>query len=293
MEKHEDLVRIAGVPEHFNYPWHLAIQDGAFAHRGIRLEWTDVPQGTGRMCAMLDAGETDLALVLTEGFVKAVSGGLDAVIVQEYVGSPLQWGIHVGSKSDYREMGELRGRRAAISRYGSGSHLMAYVHAANVGWDARALEFEVVDTLDGAVSALSGGEADYFMWERFTTQPLVDSGVFRRLGVCPTPWPCFVLVAHGEYARSKPGNLSGLLEVINSYTSRFKAIPDIDQTLALRYDQKLADIRSWLEITEWSQKQINVQVIDNVINTLSQLNLISNNVKKGDLLWEPTSGNPK
>ncbi|EAR15580.1 substrate-binding domain-containing protein [Robiginitalea biformata] len=289
----ENMARIAGVPEHFNLPWHLALQDGAFARQGIHLEWTDVPQGTGRMCAMLEAGETDLALILTEGFVKAASGGLDAVIVQEYVGSPLQWGIHVGSKSDFQEVGELQNGRAAISRYGSGSHLMAYVLAGNMGWDTQSMGFEVVDTLDGAVSALSAGEADYFMWERFTTQALVDSDVFRRVGVCPTPWPCFVLVARGEYARSKPGVLQTLLQVINSYTSRFKAIPDIDQTLALRYDQKLEDIRSWLKITEWSQQQVEVHVLDNVINTLFELNLLSNNIRKEDFLWEPTSGNPK
>ena len=286
----ETRIRIAGVPEHFNLPWHLALEDGAFAEKGIRLEWTDVPQGTGRMCAMLEAGDTDLALVLTEGFAKAVSGGLDAVIVQEYVGSPLQWGIYVGSKSGFRDVGDLRGTRAAISRYGSGSHLMAYVHAEKLGWDMGSLDFEVVDTLDGAVSALTAGEADYFMWERFTTQPLVDAGVFRRLGVCPTPWPCFVLVSRGEFARSEPGTLRVLTAVINGYTSGFKAIPGIDRTLAKRYDQQPEDIRTWLQITEWSQKQIDAQTIDNVINKLRGLNLLSNEITRGDLLWTPASG---
>ena len=28
-------IRIAGVPEHFNLPWHLAIEEGAFSDRGI------------------------------------------------------------------------------------------------------------------------------------------------------------------------------------------------------------------------------------------------------------------
>lgn len=36
-------VRIVGVPEHFNFPWHLAIDEGAFEERGIDLKWTDVP----------------------------------------------------------------------------------------------------------------------------------------------------------------------------------------------------------------------------------------------------------
>ncbi|NNM17841.1 MAG: ABC transporter substrate-binding protein, partial [Croceitalea sp.] len=39
-------VKIIGVPEHFNLPWHLAIEEGAFEARGIDLVWTDIPEGT-------------------------------------------------------------------------------------------------------------------------------------------------------------------------------------------------------------------------------------------------------
>ncbi|MBC2840508.1 substrate-binding domain-containing protein [Robiginitalea sp. SC105] len=277
-------IRIAGVPEHFNLPWHLALQEGAFAERGIDLEWTDIPQGTGKMCDMLRTGSADMALLLTEGFVKAAAEGLDAVIVQEFVASPLHWGIHVAQNSRFREVGELASARAAISRYGSGSHLMAFVNAKNRGWDTGMLRFEVVDTLEGAVSALTAGEADYFMWERFTTQPLVDSGVFRRLGICPTPWPCFILVAGRAFAAENAGILNHILEVINTFTVEFKSIPSIDRTLALRYGQQLDDIRSWLSVTEWSQDQINIQVIENVVDTLFDLKLISNKPAASQLL---------
>ncbi|MEJ2585919.1 MAG: ABC transporter substrate-binding protein, partial [Robiginitalea sp.] len=82
-------VRITGVPEHFNLPWHLAIDEGAFSGRGIDLVWTDVPEGTGKMAGMLASGATDLAVILTEGLVKAVSSGTPALIAQEYIASPL------------------------------------------------------------------------------------------------------------------------------------------------------------------------------------------------------------
>ena len=36
-------VRIVGVPEHFNLPWHMAMEDRMFEDRGIDLHWTDVP----------------------------------------------------------------------------------------------------------------------------------------------------------------------------------------------------------------------------------------------------------
>ena len=42
----------------------------------------------------------------------------------------------------YKELSELKGQRAAISRFGSGSHLMAYVNALEQGWDT-ATDLEV------------------------------------------------------------------------------------------------------------------------------------------------------
>ena len=75
---------------------------------------------------------------------------------------------------------------------GSGSHLMSIVNAQNQNWNTENLQFEIVNTIGGAVESLTSGKADYFMWERFMTQPLVDKGIFRRIGECPTPWPCFV-----------------------------------------------------------------------------------------------------
>lgn len=283
----DNPVRIAGVPEHFNLPWHLAIEEGAFARRGIELAWTDVPEGTGKMAGMLDSGQTDLAVILTEGIVRAVSAGTPALIAQEYIASPLLWGIHVASASPYKLESDLKGKTAAISRYGSGSHLMAFVHARGKGWPPEALNFEVVHTLEGAVEGLSAGVADYFMWEKFTTQPLVDRGVFRRLGVCPTPWPCFVLASTRAFAHEHPGVLSDILEIINVYTLEFKQIPSIDRTLANRYQQEPKAIREWLSLTRWSQGQVSHENIQNVITTLDNLKLLSRNLTVDELLWKP------
>src|SRR5690606_3359788 len=189
-------IRISGVPEHFNLLWHLAIDDNAFEDRGIDLQWNDVPEGTGKMCQLLRDDETDIAVILTEGIVKDIIGGNKVKIIQKFVDSPLYWGIHVDANSSYRSIQELKGTKAAISRFGSGSHLMAYINANEQGWDiANDVDFEVVNDIKGAVNALGNGSADYFMWEHFMTKPLVDQGIFRRLSDCPTPWPCFVIAA--------------------------------------------------------------------------------------------------
>lgn len=267
-------VKIIGVPEHFNLPWHLAIEEGAFEERGIDLQWMDIPEGTGKMCHMLRNGETDLAIILAEGLIKSITEGNPSKIVQEYIASPLLWGIHVSSKSRHKTIADLEYTKTAISRFGSGSHLMAYVNAQNEGWDTSKLQFEVINNLNGAVEALTTGVADYFMWEHFTTKPLVDKGIFRRLGDCPTPWPCFVIGVTNTFMQENNAILKHILEIINIYTMEFKKIPSIDRTLANRYEQQLEDIREWLSLTRWSQSQITSQTIGKVQDTLFDLKLI-------------------
>jgi ABC-type nitrate/sulfonate/bicarbonate transport system substrate-binding protein len=271
-------IKIAGVPEHFNLPWHLCIENGEFEAEGINLEWADVPEGTGKLCQMLRSGETDIAVILTEGIVKDIIAGNPSKIVQVYVESPLIWGIHVAAKSDFQKLSDLENKKAAISRIGSGSQLMAYVNAGNEGWDTKKLGFEIVDTLDGAVEALTNATADYFMWERFMTKPLVDRGIFRRIADCPTPWPCFVIAVRDEILEKHPGTIRRILEIINQTTQEFKEIPSIDRTLASKYNQQIDDIREWLSLTRWSQKPLPEQMLNKVQNQLFALSVID---KKG------------
>ncbi|SNZ00010.1 substrate-binding domain-containing protein [Flagellimonas pacifica] len=268
-------VKIIGVPEHFNLPWHLAMEDGAFEDRGIKLEWTDIPEGTGKMSQMLQKGETDLAVILTEGLVKSISQGNPTKIVQEYVSSPLLWGIHVAADSPRSLIQELKNDKVAISRMGSGSHLMAYIQAQNEGWDTESLQFEIINNLEGAVSNLSSGSGAYFMWEHFTTKPLVDQGIFKRLGDCPTPWPCFVIAATDAFLNSDSNLLKHILEIINIYTMEFKNIPSIDRTLANRYGQKLEDIQEWLSKTIWGQAQLSQETLIEIQKRLLSLDLIT------------------
>lgn len=272
-------INICGVPEHFNLPWHFAIEEGAFEDRGILVKWTDVPEGTGRMAKMLEEGETDMAIILTEGIVKSIAEGNPSAIVQTYVASPLLWGIHVDANSKFQKESDLEGKIGAISRYGSGSHLMSYVNAHNRKWDLEDLKFELVNTLPGAVQALGEGKAHYFMWEHFTTKPWVENGTFRRLGDCPTPWPCFVIAGNVDFLNENTGLVEHVLDVINSYTKEFKRIPSIDRTLANRYGQQLEDIKEWLSLTTWSQEQLDEIILNEVIHHLTTLNLLKNNTK--------------
>ncbi len=268
-------IKVGGVPEHFNLPWHLCIEEKLFETRGLNVIWKDFPGGTGAMNKALRSGEIDVAVILTEGILKDIISGNESKIVQTYIGSPLVWGIHVAAGSKYKSVEELENTKAAISRKGSGSHLMAYVNAQNHHWNTGNLKFEIVKDLDGAVKALREDKAQYFMWEHFTTKPLVDNHTFRRLADCPTPWPCFVIAARNESLKNEPERIKTMLEILNTETKRFKDLPKIAEKLAEKYDQRIEDIQKWLDITHWSQEQITEAEIEKVQDKLLELNLIS------------------
>jgi len=212
-------LKIGGVPEHFNLPWHLALEEGLFQKAGVSVAWIEFPEGTGAMNKALRAQEIDLAVILTGGVIKDIANGNPSKILQLYVSSPLLWGVHVSHESPFKAIDELQFAKAAISRYGSGSHVMAHVQAKQRGWDTSKLDFEVVNTLENAVEALTNGEADYFMWEHFTTKPIVDAGVFRRLGDFPTPWSCFVIAGNPTAIDTKSDEINIVLDSCLLYTS--------------------------------------------------------------------------
>lgn len=268
-------INIGGVPEHFNLAWYLTLKEGDYKDKNINLRWHDYYGGTGAMNKALREKEIDIAVILTEGIVKDIINGNPSKIVQTFVQSPLIWGVHVAHHSTYKTIEDLKGKKAAISRYGSGSHLMAYINARNNNWDLdKDLNFEVINTLDGAVTGLTNGKADYFLWEKFTTKPLVDDGTFRHIANCPSPWPCFVIAAREDFIVSNQTTLKTLLNIINHTTANFKDIENIDKTIANRYGQKLEDVQEWLKLTEWSQELIDEKTLDEVQKELFTLNII-------------------
>ena len=280
-------VRVGGVPEHFNYAWYVALKQGHFKSHNIDVRLKDYFGGTGQMTKALRDNEIDIAVILTEGIIKDITDGSPCKIVQVFVESPLIWGIHVAEKSAFKQLSDLKSQRAAISRFGSGSHLMAYVNAMELGWDTTSdLEFEVVKDLDGAVEALTKEQADYFMCEKFTTKPLVDQQIFRRLGDCPTPWPCFVIAVRDEFISNDKETLLAILEVINSITETFKQIPEIDSIISKRYEQKNEDVKQWLALTEWSQKNISPSTVEAVQDQLMQLDIISKKLPYDQMVAE-------
>ena len=271
-------IKIAGVPEHFNLPWHLCIENGEFTSQNIDLQWTDVPEGSGKMCEMLRDGATDMAVILTEGIIKDIVAGNKSKVVQIYVKSPLIWGIYVDFNSNFNTIQDLKNKKAAISRLGSGSQLMTYVNAKNQGWNTDNLSFEIVNTINGAVDALQNQKADYFMWERFMTAALVEKSIFKKIADCPSPWPCFVIAVSDKILNLHPQIIKNILQIINAKTLYLKNSDNVKNIIAKRYDLKVHDAEEWLKSTQWSQQNINIEMLNKIQNQLFDFKIINKKV---------------
>lgn len=244
-------VKVGGVPEHFNLAWHLAMENGSFKKAGIEIDWQDVPGGTGAMCKSLREGELDIAIGLTEGMISDIMQGNPSKIVQFYVNSPLRWGIYASGRSAIQSVDDMAGKRYAISRYKSGSHLMARVNASRNGLTVRDEDFVVVGNLEGARKALAADEAQLFMWEKFTTKPYADSGEFKFIGECRTPWPCFVIAVSDQFLAQHRQALVTILNTVQLSCLLLKNNSAASQLIASRYGITEADAAAWFKELEY------------------------------------------
>lgn len=268
--------KIGGVPEHFNLPWRLAIEEGKLASLGVEMHWSDMTGGTGQMIKGLQTGNLDVAVLLTEGISKSILQGLDSKIVAVYVTTPLHWGIHVPYHSDIHNVSQLENQTFAISREGSGSHLMAYVKAMQEGWDLSKLKFNVVGDVYGGLWALQNEQAQAFLWEKYTTQPFTEQQKCRYIDEVVTPWPCFVIAVRNEVLESDADLIKQICEVVHQRAKEFKVNPNAAEMIAWRYNLNIEQVNRWLKETDWNySNDPMLHSFENVVEYLQKLGLVS------------------
>jgi hypothetical protein len=280
-------IRLGGVPEHFNLPIHLALEAGHFEASGIHLEWSTFHGGTGQMTDALGQGKVDACIVLTEGMIKAIIAGNPSKIISGYVNTPLIWGIHTGTKSTLRHHNDIYDKQYAISRFGSGSHLMAVVDAALQDKKIGQEQWQIVGNLNGALESLERVESDVFYWEKYTTKPYVDNGQLRRIGEFVTPWPCFVVAATDVLIHREPAALINVLSIIHRSCRDFMLSTEYIPLVADRYGQQLHDAERWYHATEWATHGwVSDKMLKSVVHNLQMAELIDPNDYIPDLVWK-------
>lgn len=268
-------LRITGVPEHFNLPWKKVVASQPFAAKGIQLSWTDESRGSGQMNKALRDDETDIAIVLTESFLKDFEEGNPSRMIGFHVKSPLIWGIHIHGLSPVGNLNQIEKPQFLISRMGSGSHLMAFVLAQREGWNPENLEFKIVGNLDGALEAMNPETPEMFLWEKYTTKPWVNSGEFKRIGEVPSPWPCFVIVA-SEKALFEFGNLIfELRDLVYQASKELQNNPETPMEIHKVYELGSEDVKAWLSQTTWeTEPTISRTDLDKAMEKMKSLEII-------------------
>ena len=268
-------LKIGGVPEHFNLPWRMAIEEGRFREAGIQLHWSDMGGGTGQMIRGLETKSIDVAVLLTEGITKAILQGLDAKIIQVYVTTPLRWGIHVPYKSDIQTVDQLEHQTFAISREGSGSHLMSYVRANQENWDTSKLKFKVVGDVYGGLWSLENNESQAFLWEKYTTFPFTEQQKCRYIDEVITPWPCFVIAVRNEIYDKHKDELHNMCEIVGARAAELKKNENAVDLISWRYNLRHGQVENWLNETDWNYTGVEYPLaFEKTISYLIKLNLL-------------------
>ncbi len=280
-------IRIGGVPEHFNLPWHLAIEKGKFKALGIEVEWTEFKGGTGAMTKALREDKIDICVLLTEGIITDIYRGNPSKIISQYIKTPLIWGIHTSSSNSLDSHKDIFDKRFAISRIGSGSHLMPIVDAQSKGKEIMENQFHIIKNLDNALTSLTAMETDVFYWEKFTTKPYVDNGTLKRIAQFATPWPCFVMAATDKVIAEYPEVLTKILRTIHNETALFMEDSQAIYKVSERYNQKYEDVERWYHSTEWATDGwVSDKMIQSVLFTLKKTGILSEDDSHTELIWK-------
>ena len=246
-------IRVGGVPEHYNAPI-LKASSSQY------VEWTAHPSGTGAMLEALDKNELDLAVMLMEGAVKHAVSTNSVRLIGTYVNDPLPWGVHVSPTGSLKSMDDLDSKISeltfGISRFGSGSHLMAIVHAFAVG--SAVPKFKVVNTMTGARDAMVAGEIDVFLWDITTADRYSKEGVWKHIGEVKGDWPAFVFVVRADVLEDMLTRISNFIDAVQTECESMKLNADgsVLQYLRDAYGISEKQAMDFLHKISWNSKLV-------------------------------------
>ncbi|KAF2418375.1 periplasmic binding protein-like II [Tothia fuscella] len=266
-------LRIGYVPEHFSTPLHFASK-----YCSLNATLIPFPSGTGHMIQSLQSKEIDVGVGLTEGWVaglaKHTKESHPYKIIGTYVESSLCWAISTGkARGDIKGLKDLRGKRIGVSRVGSGSYVMGFVLADDMGWlqhyssssssssSSQEPPFEVVvlDNFKRLRDAVNSGEADFFMWEHFTSKKYYDSGEIKRVGEIYTPWSSWKIVAR----EPDDARLSGMMGKINKGIEYFRKNQDeAVEYISRELDYSEEDAVEWVKGVDFA---VDVRKVDGAV----------------------------
>ena len=85
------------------------------------------------------------------------------------------------------------------------------------------------------------------------TQPHVDDGTLRRVGVVPTPWPSFAVCAAEAMLADKAELVGSVIDAAAAGAGEFHGQDDAAHLVASRFGLAEDDAAAWLEQVRWTE----------------------------------------
>jgi len=163
---------------------------------------------------------------------------------------------------------------------------MSIVDAADRGWDTSSPKFEIVGGLEGARKAFAAGEAEVFFWEKATTDPYVQSGEFRLVGIRKTIWPAFVICVHEKVLAAHGEKLRTMFEVLIRHCKQLVSDQDAVKRIAKRYELDPHETEMWFSSTVWDESfAMPNRALPLVIQYLNRLEIVTAPTAMPEDVW--------
>ncbi|KAI5962683.1 uncharacterized protein KGF55_003759 [Candida pseudojiufengensis] len=256
-------LKVAYIPEHFSTPLFLAEKHEFYKEANLSIEFIPVPEGSGRLIKLLNSKEVDLAIGLTEAFIADISKGNNQLkILDTYVNSPLLWSISTGfnrdeisNTEDLKKFGKV-----GISRIGSGSYVMSFVLAHQLGFQ-KFEEFKICSNFKNLRNSVnhSGSDdienSDFFMWEYFTSKKYYDNNEIKKIGEIYTPWPSWVIVGSSTSIETKSKEISNFIKAVNKGINYFNNhLDEAIEYIGNNLDYSIEDAKNWTKTVEFNSE---------------------------------------
>ncbi|GMM35315.1 hypothetical protein DASC09_026400 [Saccharomycopsis crataegensis] len=260
------VLKVGFVPEHFSTPLQFAQIYQMYEKHGVKVELIPYLAGSGHLIQSLGDGSIDIAVGLTEAFIRGIANGEESYrLVGTYVDSPLRWAVSSGaSRSDIIKVSDLQNKRIGVSRIGSGSYVMSFVLGLQQEFKAPFYEkFPICSTFKNLRDSVNlksedpSMNSDAFMWEYFTSKKYYDSGEIKMIGEIYTPWPSWVINARTGVDQ---GAIDQFMNAVNEGVEYFNQHPqEAIKWIYTNLDYSEEDASEWIKTVSFSK---DVTVID-------------------------------
>ena len=254
------------------------------------------------MISALQSQSVDVAIGLTEGWVAGLARVASAnespaySLVGTYVESPLRWALSTGfARQDVAQEADpgewvkgLKGKKMGVSRVGSGSYVMGFVMADKLGWLEESkdpFEIVVLETFDKLREGVRTGEADFFMWEHFTSKRYFDIGEIKKIGEIVTPWPSWHIVSKPELAGSE--QLEEFFALLDKGIKYFQgASAEAAEYISTELDYSKEDAEEWLQTVQFAQevKGVKPSVVKETLSALKKAKVVASDSDVKDMI---------